>query len=63
MFSPPTQTCRICGDAETVTVSGGFPPERALRRLAKRCKERGHACDARYVAGFYFDTSICREDK
>ena len=48
----PTQTCQVCGDYEMVRPDGrGFPPDIAKRRLAKRCKAAGHACDAKYQAG------------
>lgn len=51
-MSEPTQTCTICGDVEVVKHDGrGFPPNIALRRLAKRCKAKGHVCKAQYRAG------------
>ena len=54
-MSEPTQTCLKCGDVEVVRPDGrGFPPDIALRRLKKRCHEKGHACHAVYQAGFYF---------
>lgn len=51
-MSSPTQTCQVCGDIEVVRQDGrGFPPDAAKRKLAKRCKAKGHDCDARYRAG------------
>ena len=48
----PRQVCEICGDIEYVKFSGrGFPPDAAKRRLARRCKEAGHRCEAQYYAG------------
>jgi hypothetical protein len=50
--SQPTQTCTTCGDVEVVTPDGrGFPPDIAARRLAKRCKLKGHTSTAQYRAG------------
>ena len=51
-MSQPIQTCQRCGDVEVVRPDGrGFPPDIAKRRLAKRCKAKGHECDAVYRAG------------
>lgn len=52
-MSSPAQTCQVCGDREWVVPDGrGFPPDIAKRRLAKRCKAKGHTCDPQYRAGF-----------
>ena len=54
VVSQPTQTCLTCGDVEVVRPDGrGFPPDIALRRLKKRCREKGHACHSQYRAGLY----------
>jgi hypothetical protein len=54
-MSGPTQTCQACGRVETVRQDGrGFPPDIAKRRLRKRCKEAGCACDPQYRAGVRF---------
>lgn len=51
-MSLPTQHCLVCHDVEIVTPDGrGFPPHIAKRRLAKRCKAKGHSCQAQYTAG------------
>lgn len=51
-MSDPIQTCTICGDTETVRPDGrGFPPDIAKRKLAKRCKAKGHTTIAQYTAG------------
>jgi hypothetical protein len=51
-MSSPTQTCEVCGDVEVVRQDGrGFPPDIAKRKLAKRCKAKGHACQPQYRAG------------
>lgn len=51
-MSEPTQTCQVCGDVEVVRPDGrGFPPDIAKRRLAKRCREAGHKCEPKYLAG------------
>ena len=54
-MAEPTLICKTCGDLEVVRPDGrGFPPDIAERRLAKRCKARGHASDPRYYAGLSF---------
>jgi hypothetical protein len=54
-MSGPTQTCQACGRVEPVRQDGrGFPPDIAKRRLRKRCKEAGCACDPQYRAGVQF---------
>jgi hypothetical protein len=51
-MSSPTQTCQECGDVEAVKLDRrGFPPDIAKRKLAKRCKAKGHACQPKYQAG------------
>lgn len=51
-MTSPVQTCQVCGDREWVTRDGrGFPPDAAKRRLAKRCKAKGHVSDPVYTAG------------
>jgi hypothetical protein len=55
----PTQTCRLCGNAEIVTPDGrGYPPDIAERKLVKRCKSQGCRCDPYYQAGI--DASLLR---
>jgi hypothetical protein len=52
-MSSPTQACQVCGDIEVVRQDGrGFPPDIAKRKLAKRCKAKGHTCKPQYRAGF-----------
>ena len=49
----PRQTCTTCGDVEVVRPDGrGFPPDIAKRRLAKRCKVKGHISTPTYRVGF-----------
>ncbi len=51
-MSQPTQTCTECGRVEVVTMDGGgFPPDIAKRRLAKRCKAAGCPSKPAYRAG------------
>lgn len=51
-MSSPTQTCQECGDVEVVKLDGrGFPPDIAKRKLAKRCKAKGHISQPQYRAG------------
>jgi len=51
-MSQPTQTCQLCGRAETVVPDGrGFPPDIAKRKLQKWCKANGCPCEPRYQAG------------
>ena len=52
-MSAPTQTCVVCGDTEACKLDGrgGFPPDVAKRRLAKRCAAKGHVCEPIYTAG------------
>lgn len=64
-MSGPTQTCTTCGDWEVVLPDGrGFPPDIAKRRLAKRCKARGHTCTPTYRAGMSpdLDALLTREE-
>lgn len=57
-MSEPTVICEMCGDLEVVRPDGrGFPPDIAERRLAKRCKARGHVSDPRYYAGLSFGST------
>lgn len=57
-MSEPTLICETCGDLEVVRPDGrGFPPDIAERRLAKRCKARGHVSAPRYYAGLSFGLS------
>lgn len=57
MNTQPTQTCQVCGDVEVVRPDGrGFPPDIAKRRLARRCKMKGHESEPRYLAGTTFST-------
>jgi len=54
--SEPIQRCLVCGDYEIVKPDGrGFPPDIAGRKLAKRCKARGHMAELKYTAGFNFN--------
>jgi hypothetical protein len=51
-MTSPQQKCLECGDIEIVRPDGrGFPPDIAKRKLAKRCKEKGHDCRPQYTAG------------
>lgn len=48
----PKWTCENCGDTEPVVPDGrGFPPDIAKRKLAKRCKAKGHNSCPYYTAG------------
>lgn len=53
MSREPVQTCQVCGDREVAVLDGrgGFPPDVAKRRLAKRCANKGHLCQPQYTAG------------
>lgn len=51
-MAEPRQTCTTCGDVEACRDwDRGFPPDAAKRRLAKRCKARGHVSTPTYRAG------------
>lgn len=52
MASEPHVWCATCGDVEVVKLDGrGFPPDIAKRKLAKRCRAKGHASTGEYRAG------------
>ena len=54
-MSEPTQTCELCGRAETVRPDGrGFPPDIAKRKLKRWCNAQGCPSQPVYRPGFSF---------
>lgn len=62
-MSEPQQRCEVCGDVEVVRPDGrGFPPDIAKRKLAKRCKAKGHTCQPTYTAGVQTQLIVAMRD-